>query len=292
MRLFSRIVELGSFTKAADDLQLPRATVTHAMQQLEKRLGTRLLHRTTRQVSPTHDGSAYYERCVHLLADLEEADSAFSTTMAKPKGKLRVDLPGVLGKYFVLPKIGEFFERYPDVELEIGLSDRFVDLVRERVDCVLRVGELRDSSMVARKVAQLEQVTCASAVYLDKYGTPTTLEEFRQHRAVNFISSITGRAAPFDFMVDGIEQSVHLDGFVSVSDAEAYQVCCNAGLGFVQKPRYHVEADLKSGVLREVLPEFRPKPMTVSVMYPHQRQLSPRVRVFIDWLADVMSKAR
>ena len=292
MRLFSRIVELGSFTKAADDLQLPRATVTHAMQQLEKRLGTRLLHRTTRQVSPTHDGSAYYERCVHLLADLEEADSAFSTTMAKPKGKLRVDLPGVLGKYFVLPKIGDFFERYPDVELEIGLSDRFVDLVRERVDCVLRVGELRDSSMVARKVAQLEQVTCASAAYLDKYGTPTTLEEFRQHRAVNFISSTTGRAASFDFVVGGVEQSFYLDGLVSVSDAEAYQVCCNAGLGFVQKPRYHVEADLKSGVLREVLPEFRPKPMTVSVMYPHQRQLSPRVRVFIELLADVISKAR
>ena len=236
MRLFCRIVELGSFTKAADDLQLPRATVTHSLQQLEKHLGARLLHRTTRQVSPTNDGAAYYERCMHLLADFEEAESAFATTTAKPKGKLRVDLHGILGKHFVLPRIGEFFERYPDIELEIGMGDRFVDLVRERVDCVLRVGELRDSSMVARKVAQLEQVTCASAEYLDRYGTPTTLEEFRQHRAVNFLAASDGRPLPFDFLVNGVEQNIFLEGSVSVSDADAYQACCNAGLGFIQKP--------------------------------------------------------
>lgn len=136
MRLFVRIVDLQSFTKAADDLQLPRATVTHALQLLEKRLGVRLLHRTTRHVSATLDGEAYYQRCQQLLADLEEAESAFSNVAANPKGKLRVDLQGTLAMHFLLPHIGEFFARYPEIELEIGLGDRLADLVRERVDCV------------------------------------------------------------------------------------------------------------------------------------------------------------
>src|SRR2546423_5293037 len=170
MRVFVRIVELKSFTKAADDLQLPRATVTHTIQQLEKRLGVRLLHRTTRQVSATLDGEAYFERCVRLLADVEEAESAFSQSSARPKGKLRVDLQGTLGMHFLLPHIGGFFERYPDIELEIGMGDRLVDLVREGIDCVLRAGEPRESSMVGRRVALLSQVTCASAGYLEGNG--------------------------------------------------------------------------------------------------------------------------
>jgi len=178
MRVFVRIVELKSFTKAADDLQLPRATVTHTIQQLEKRLGVRLLHRTTRHVSATPDGDAYYQRCQRLLSDVEEAESAFSKSAATPKGKLRVDLQGTLAMHFLLPHIGSFFAKYPDIELEIGLGDRLVDLVRESIDCVLRAGEPRESSMVGRRVALLEQVTCASAAYLDKVGEPTTLERF------------------------------------------------------------------------------------------------------------------
>ncbi len=154
---------------------------------MKKRLGVRLLQRTTRHVSPTQDGAAYYERCLRLLTDLEEAESAFVNTGSKPRGKLRVDLHGTLAKHFLLPVIGQFFERYPDIELEIGMGDRLVDLVREGVDCVLRVGELAESSMVGRRVALLEQVTCASREYLDQHGTPDTLEALRGHRAVNFI---------------------------------------------------------------------------------------------------------
>jgi LysR family transcriptional regulator, regulator for bpeEF and oprC len=293
MRLFTRIVELGSFTKAADDLQLPRATVTHAIQQLEKRLGTRLLHRTTRHVSPTQDGEAYYERCMRLLADMEETENAFAAAGSSPKGKLRVDLQGTLAKHFVLPRIQEFFERYPEVELEIGMGDRLVDLVREGVDCVLRAGEPRDSSMVARRVTALRQVTCASGEYLRRHGIPKTIDDLRTgHRAVNFLSTATGKALPFDFLVDGQARTVRLPGSVSVTDADAYVACCAAHLGLVQLPRYHVESRLEDGVFREVLNKWQPAPMPVSVMYPHHRHLSPRVRVFVDWLADVMGQAR
>lgn len=291
MQLFTRIVELGSFTRAAEDLQLPRASVTLAVQDLEKRLGTRLLQRTTRHVSTTPDGQAYYERCQRLLADLEEAESAFGSALLKPRGKLRVDLQGTLARHFVLPRIGEFCERYPDVELEIGLGDRLVDLVREGVDCVLRGGELRDSTMVARRVALLQQVTCASREYLRRHGTPTTVDALRGHHAVNFLSQRTGKPLPFDFLVDGVARSVQLKGPVAVSDADAYHACCAAHLGLIQVPRYHIAPRLADGSLREVLADCRPAPMPVSVLYPHSRQLSPRVRVFVDWLAQVMQDA-
>ena len=291
MRVFVRIVELGSFTKAADDLQLPRATATHTIQQMEKRLGVRLLHRTTRQVSPTLDGDAYYQRCVRLLADVEEADAAFSQSAAAPKGKLRVDLQGTLGMHFVLPRIGDFFERYPEMELEIGMGDRLVDLVREGIDCVLRAGEPRDSSMIGRRVALLEQVTCASRGYLATHGEPKTLDALKTHRAVNYASAM-GKMLPFEFIVDGERRTVQLRGSATVSHADAYVACCEAGLGFVQLPRYHVQRQLADGTLREVLHANRPSPMPVSVLYPHHRHLSPRVRVFVDWVADQMRRAR
>ena len=291
MRVFVRIVELASFTKAADDLQLPRATVTHTIQQLEKRLGVRLLHRTTRQVSATLDGEAYFQRCLRLLADVEEAESAFSQSAAAPKGKLRVDLQGTLGMHFLLPQIGGFFAKYPDIELEIGMGDRLVDLVREGVDCVLRAGEPRESSMVGRRVALLGQVTCASKTYLDRHGTPATLDEFKSHRAVNYAGA-TGKILPFEFLVGDEKRTMQLRGSATVSHADAYVACCEAGLGFVQLPRYHVEKQLAAGTLCEVLAKHTPAAMPVSVLYPHHRQLSPRVRVFVDWVADQMRRAR
>jgi DNA-binding transcriptional LysR family regulator len=215
--------------------------------------------------------------------------SAFSQSAAKPKGKLRVDLQGTLAMHFLLPHIGGFFAKYPDIELEIGLGDRLVDLVRESIDCVLRAGEPRESSMVGRRVALLQQVTCASAAYLDEVGTPTTLDDFRTHRAVNYASA-TGKVLPFEFLVDGAVRRVQLRGSATVSHADAYVACAEAGLGFVQMPRYHVEKQLKKGTLRAVLAELRPPPMPVSVLYPHHRQLSPRVRVFVDWVADQMRR--
>jgi LysR family transcriptional regulator, regulator for bpeEF and oprC len=290
MQLFVRIVELGSFTKTADALQLPRASVSLALQQLEARLGVRLLNRTTRHVSPTLDGQAYYARCQQILQDVGEAEDLFRSSQLSPRGKLRVDMQGNQAQRFVLPYLGDFHARYPDIELEIGLGDRFVDLVREGVDCVLRSGEPRDSSMVGRRVASLRQVTCASRDYLARRGTPATLAEFATHQAVNYIGS-SGRVLPFDFVVDGETVSLTLPGPVTVSSATAYGACCLAGLGFIQAPRYNFEAQLHSGELVEVFPDWQPAPLPVYVLYPHARQLSSRVRVFVDWLAERMKAA-
>ena len=287
MRLFTRIVELRSFTQAAHDLGYPKATVTHAIKQLEARLGVRLLQRTTRQVTPTPDGEAYYQRCVCLLADLEETEAVFSSAQKQPAGKLRIDLHATLAMHFILPVLDQFCARYPLIELEIGMGDRLVDLVREGVDCVLRVGELGDSSMVARRLALLEQLTCASPAYLAAHGTPENLAQLDGHRAVNFFSTQTGKVWPFDFKVAGQRHSVALPGTVSVNNADAYHACCRAGLGLIQAPRYHLEQALAAGELVEVLPEWRPDPLPVSVLYPHHRQLSARVRVFADWVASL-----
>jgi LysR family transcriptional regulator for bpeEF and oprC len=294
MRLFTRIVDLGSFTKAGDDLQVPRATVTHTIKQLEARLGVRLLQRTTRHVSATLDGNAYYARCIQLMADLEETETAFSANASSPKGKLRIDLHGSLAMHFVLPHLPEFLAMYPEIELEIGMGDRAVDLVREGIDCVLRAGELRDSSLVGRKVAALPQVTCASAAYLERCGVPASIADLAQqgHYAVNFFSSLTGKILPFDFLVNGAPQSVMVQGRrVAVNNAEAYVHCCLGGLGLIQVPRYHIAKYLAEGTLVEVLADFRPAPMPVSILYPHQRQLSRRVRVLVDWMADLMGRA-
>jgi DNA-binding transcriptional LysR family regulator len=290
MKLFVRIVELGNFSKAADDLKLPAATATHAIRRLEARLGVQVLHRTTRKVTPTSDGQAYYQRCLRILADVEETEAGFGHRGVPPKGKLRVDLP-TLGRFYVLPRLHEFMDRYPGIDVEIGMGDRHVDLVGEAVDCVLRVGELRDSSMVGRRVAQLAQVTCASAAYLDRHGVPATLDEIGRHQAVNWHSAGSGRTLPFEFLVDGELRTLQLPGRVSVNGGEAYVACCVGGMGFAQLPRYHVRELLASGALREVLPQYPPPPLPVTVLYPHQRQLSPRVRVFADWLAEVMAGA-
>ena len=290
MQVFVKVAELASFTRAAEQLELPRATVTHTVQALEKHLGVRLLQRTTRHVSATPDGEAYLQRCIRLLADLQETEDAFGRRSAKPSGKLRVDLQGTLATHFLLPHIGEFFERYPDIEVDIGLGDRLVDLVREGIDCVLRAGEPRDSSMVGRRVAMLAQATCASAAYLDANGTPATPAELSRHRAVNYAGA-SGKALPFDFLVDGAARSLQVRGSVTVRHADAYVLCCQAGLGLIQLPRYHVEDALAAGTLREVLAPYRPAPLPVSVLYPHSRQLSPRVRVFVDWVSERMQRS-
>jgi DNA-binding transcriptional LysR family regulator len=291
MRLFTRIVDLGSFTAAAQDMGLPRATATHALQQLEKRIGARLLHRTTRHVSPTLDGQAYYERCRRLLAEVDEAESFLGEAAVNPKGKLRVDLQPTLAELFLFPNLGEFCRRYPGIELEIGTGDRLVDLVRESVDCVVRGGAPRDLGMVARRVLDMPAVTCASREYIAEHGRPRSIEQFRQHQAVNFLSTATGKHSAFEFMVDGKVHSLMLKGRVSVTSADAYAACCLQGLGFIQAPRLRLQKFLASGKLVEVLPKSPPPSMPISVMYPHHRQLSARLRVFIDWVVERLTAA-
>lgn len=283
MHLFTRIVERRSFTLAAHDTGVPRSTVTTVIRELEARLGVRLLHRTTRTVTPTLDGEAYYRRCLAILADVEDAEGAF--TGAQPKGLVRVDAQGTLARHFLMPDLPEFLDRYPGIELSMSENDRWIDPVQEGVDCVLRYGQLPDSDLVARRVAVLERLTCAAPSYLERYGTPARPNELQGHRVVGIRSISTGNVAPLDFLVDGKMKSVMLPPTLSVTGPESYLVGLRLGLGMAQVPRFHVEQDLASGKLVEILSATPPPTAPVSLVYPRNRQLSPRVRVFLDWAA-------
>lgn len=290
MQVFVRIVERRSFSQAAEDLLIPRATVTNLIKRLEQRLGVRLLERTTRHVRPTHDGEAYYQRCVRLLADLEESESVFRN--AAPKGLLRANLQGTLARYFVMPALGEFLARYPDITLHIGEDDRLVDLVREGVDCVLRAGTLQDSSLIGRQVASLEQVTVASAAYLAAHGMPSSLDDLHGHFAVAYVSSASGRVLGLEFKVGREVIERQLPSKVSVTGADLYTGAALAGQGIVQVPRYRIANELATGQLQIVLPDTPPPPLPVSVVYPQSRQLSARVRVFSQWLGECLGQVR
>jgi DNA-binding transcriptional LysR family regulator len=285
LQLFTRIVEQNSFTRAADLLGIPRATATHAIKELEARLGTRLLERTTRHVRPTLDGQAYYERCVQVLSDLDDAEAVFRHGRASPRGVLRVDMSGTHAARVVLPRIGEFHALYPDIELVISSGDRLVDLVREGVDCVIRGGAPRDLNLVARRLAQMPQVVCASPAYLAEFGVPRHPDALRSHRAVRFFSSNGSVDYPFELVVDGTLRSFPAQGWLSVNDAENYGLGALHGYGLIQLPRFHVEQDLREGRLVEVLADWPSPDMPLSALYPQRRQLSPRVRVFVDWIA-------
>ena len=278
MRLFARVVERRSFTGAAQDLGLPRSTATEVVKQLEKRLGVRLLQRTTRQVMPTLDGEAYYRRCLAILSDVEEAESAF--TGAKPSGPLKVDVHGTLARHFLFPGLPRFLAEYPGIQLHLGEGDRLVDLIREGVDCVLRVGEPRDSAMVGKRIAMLQEGTFASPDYLAKFGTPRRPVDLENHRLIGFVSSVTGNVMPLELTIDGKLEYFTPPLALSVASGESMVAAAEAGLGLIQLPRYHVEGRR----LVEVLADHRPSLTPVSLLYPHSRQLSPRVRVFIDWV--------
>lgn len=290
MQVFTRVVDTNSFTRAAETLDLPRASVTTIIQNLEAFLGTRLMHRTTRRLSLTPDGAAYYERCVRILADVEETEASFQSGNKKPHGKLRIDMPGSIGRLLVIPSLCEFHTRYPDIDLQLGLTDRPVDLLQEGVDCVVRVGALQDSSLVARRIGLFEGVTCASPDYIERAGMPMTLEDLENHKAVNYFSSRTGRTIDWAFMVDGKEVEVKMKSIVSVNDADAYVTCGLEGFGLVQPALFMVLPHLRSGQLVEVLPELKPLPMPISAVYPHSRHLSPKVRVFVDWIAELFDR--
>jgi DNA-binding transcriptional LysR family regulator len=287
MRLFARIVEQRSFTLAAQDIGIPRSTATQVLKRLEERLNARLLQRTTRTVTPTLDGEAYYRRCLAILADIEDAESAFKG--AKPRGPLHADVHGTLARHFLFPRLPDFLRRYPHIQLQISEGDRLVDLVREGVDCVLRVGSLSDSSMVGRSVAMLDEITAASPAYLQHHGTPRTPDDLGGHIAVGFVSSVTGTTIPLEFTVGGTVRHCALPSVVSVNGADSFVAAARLGLGLIQAPRYHLESDLAAGRLVTVLDDFPPTPTPVSLLYPQRRQLSPRVRVFIEWVSQVFA---
>lgn len=289
MRVFTRVVERRSFSLAADDLGLPRSTVTDAVKALEARLGVRLLERTTRQVRPTLDGEAHYRRCLSLIADLEDAEGAFGG--ASPKGLLRLEVQGTLARHFLLPNLPGFFAQYPDIEINMSESDRWIDPIREGVDCILRFGHLPDSDMIARPVVTLERLTCAAPSYLARYGTPTDPDDLDGHRMVGLRSLTTGRLRPMEFLIGGTLREIPLPVIMSVTGPESYLATARLGLGLFQVPRFHAELDLASGTLVQVLSDWPPPSVPVSLLYPRNRQLSPRVRAFIDYVMRAFGRA-
>lgn len=288
MRLFARIVERRSFTQAAADLSLPRSTATEAVQQLEARLGVRLLQRTTRSVTPTLDGEAYYRRCLQLLDALDETENAFRR--ASPRGELRVDVQGALARRFLLPGLPEFLATYPELRLRITEGDRLIDLVAEGVDCVLRLGAPADSGMAARRVALLPEVTCAAPAYIERHGAPQTPGDLSRHQMVGFARP-DGGWHPLEVTEDGAVRQVAMRADVVVSSAESSLAMGLLGLGLIQLPRYRAEEHLASGALVEVLADHPPTPTPVNLLWPRDRQLSARTRVFIDWAAERLAVA-
>jgi LysR family transcriptional regulator for bpeEF and oprC len=289
-RIFARVVDCSSFTRAADTLGMPRSSVSAAVQELEARLGTRLLNRTTRTVSPTNDGAAFYERCVVLMADVEEAETLFRQSDARPSGKLRVDVPGRIGRLIIAPALPDFLDRFPEIHIDLGVTDRAVNLIEDNIDCALRVGPLRDSGLIARALGELRLINVASPGYIERYGKPRP-EKLAGHWAVNYASPSTGRVEDWEWIEGGVLKTLAMKSRVTVNSAEAYIACCLAGLGLIQIPAYDVKHHLASGRLVEVMPRHRAAPMPITLLYPHRQHLSRRLQVFADWLEALMKRS-
>ncbi|MCP3443642.1 LysR family transcriptional regulator [Bradyrhizobium sp. CCGUVB14] len=290
MRLFVRLVERRSFTAAAADLGLPRSTASEVLRGLEAHLGVRLLERTTRHVTPTLDGEEYYRRCVAILAEVEEAESAMRD--AQPRGLLRFDAHPLLTRTFILPNLPEFLARHPLIELQIGQGDRLVDLVREGVDCVIRSGQPEDSGMIQRRLGSIAEVTVASPAYLAAHGTPASPDALDGHQMVGFISSRTGDVLPLEFSVGGALREIVLPSRIRVNNSDTMADLARLGFGLAQAPRYRFEDDLARGALVEVLPNHPPSPTPLSALYPQNRQLTLRLRVFLDWVGRIFGEAK
>lgn len=283
-RIFTRVVECASFTKAAATLGVPRSSVSAAVIELEARVGARLLHRTTRKVSLTQDGAAFYERCGRVIADVEDTENLFRQTSAKPSGRLRIDVPGRIGRLVIAPSLPGFLERYPEIDIELGVTDRAVDLVQDGVDCVLRVGPLSDSGLIARQIGKLPLINVASPAYIGKHGMPKSPNGLGDHWAVNYASPSSGRIEQWEWMEDGDLRTTTMRSRVTVNSAEAYIACCLAGLGLIQIPAYDVKEHLEAGELVEVMLEHRADDMPLTLLYPHRQHVSRRLQVFADWL--------
>lgn len=292
MKAFARVVEAGSFTKAAQTLHMSKTTVTQLVQQLEARLRVKLLNRTTRKVNVTADGAVYYERVVQLLADMDDAETSLPNASAMPRGRLRVDVPSPLARMILVPALPAFHAKYPDIQLDMGVSDRTVDLIDENVDCVVRGGELTDQSLRARHVGDLQLGVYAAPSYLERAGTPSHPQELEDthHRIVGFLWSRIGKPFPYAMRRDGESLKVHGRYVVSVDDGNAYLAAGLAGMGILWLPDYMSKAHVAGGELLPLFEDWRLDPMPMYVAFPPNRYVSVKLRVFIDWIVELMAE--
>lgn len=288
MRAFTRVVETGSFTQAADSLNMPIATLSKLVKSLETHLEVRLLHRTTRRVVSTPEGEEYYEKALRVLIDIEDIDTSFRVTRSTPKGHLRIDVGGSTARDVLIPLLPDFMQRYPDIRIDLGVADRPVDLISGNVDCVIRGGPLNDSTLIARHIGDAEMVTCTTPDYLKKYGIPAYPEELRNgHRLISYLSPATGRPFPFRFRENGETQEISAPHYLGVNESNAHLAASVAGLGIIQTFAYSVKTHLKDGSMVEILQAWRPAAYPFHVVYPQNRHLTHRLRVFINWLGEV-----
>jgi LysR family transcriptional regulator for bpeEF and oprC len=280
-----------SFSKAAETLSMPRSTVTTMIKNLEVHLGTALLRRSTRRLSLTDAGARYLASCRAILTDIAEAESGLSSGAAAPHGRVRADMPGVIGRAVVLPRLSEFEKRFPDIELVLGLSDRPADLIYDGIDCVIRTGDLTDSTLVARRLGQLSWITCASPGYLREHGEPDSVRALDAHRAVNYISNATGRPLDWRFTVDGENLTMTMRSRFAVNETEAYLQCGLEGLGLIQISKFAAFPYLQTGRLKEVLADARCLPVPISIVYPHGRNVTAAIKAFVDWIIEISASA-
>lgn len=291
MRAFVRVVEAGTFTRAADLLDVPKPTVTKQIQQLEAHLRAKLLNRTTRRVTVTMDGAAYYERALRVLSEIDELDSSMALSQARPSGRLRVDVSTSLGMEVIIPALPGFHARYPEIQIDLGLSDRPADLLAENLDCAVRAGELFDQSLIARRIGEMYLITCATPDYISRHGTPLHPTDIENgHFIVGYRIAGTSRAMPFTY-VDH-KESIEVRGtyIVSLNEGTGYLAAALAGLGLIQVPTFMVQEHIAAGRLVPLLTNWCSAPKPLHIVYPPNRHLSNKVRVFVDWLAELFAK--
>jgi DNA-binding transcriptional LysR family regulator len=290
VKIFTRVAELSSFSKAAATLGMPKASISTSVQQLENRLGTQLLHRTTRKVNLTHDGQVFYERGIDALADMDELQSLFQLKgKSSLQGRVRIGMTSNMARNCVIPLLPGLLADHPDIELEVSGTERRVDLIAEGFDCVLRTGTIGEASLISRTIAQLTQVNVASPDYLERYGTPRSIADLAGHRMVHYASRFGEKPGGFEYVSGGHDVTITMEGAMTVDNADTYQAACLAGLGMIQAPRIGVAEFLESGKLVEILPYDLARPMPLTLLYANKRNLSIRVRVVMDWLVEVVS---
>jgi LysR family transcriptional regulator, regulator for bpeEF and oprC len=290
MQVFARVVETGGMTAAADSLQMPKATVSTLIQQLEASLGVKLLNRTTRSVAVTTDGAAYYPRCVAILGQIQDTEESLTRRHASPSGRLRVEVPTLMARLIIVPALPTFFAAFPNIDLQLGCSEGRADLIEEGIDCALWSGELEDSTLIARRVGQLYFGTCASPDYLVRHGQPRHPDELSAHVCINHFSPRTGKHSDWVFAKDGVRVQTALRGLVALDDENSYVAAAEAGLGIAQIPAFVLKDAIERGSLELVLGDWFPEPAPLSVVYPQNRHLSSKIRVFVDWLAELFSE--
>jgi LysR family transcriptional regulator, regulator for bpeEF and oprC len=288
MEVFVRVVETGGITRAADSLHMPKATAATLIQKLEAALGVKLLNRTTRHVSVTPDGAAYYDRCVSILAEVRETEELLGKQQSTPRGRVRVDVPTLMARSVFVPALPKFFERYPEIELALASNERRADLLEEGIDCAVWSGEIEESSLVARRVGFLYFATCAAPSYLAAHGQPRHPDELAQHRCINHFSPRSGKTAEWVFSKDGTRVQTSLRGNIALEDENSYVAAAEAGLGIAQIPAFVLKDAMERGTLELVLGDWFPDPSPLYVVYPQNRHLSNKVRVFVDWVAELL----